>query len=72
MGIDSSMCEFALLSLLLIPLTKEPDFEFGWEELAIGSVAGCLICLARIFIAIAVSIGLAGPAQALMSTHGLH
>ena len=42
------------------------------QELLIGGVAGILISSGRILISIGVSLGLAGPAQSLMSTHALH
>ena len=70
MGIDSSLVEFGLFLFLLIPLSDE--LVIGWKEVALGSIAGILICLGRICIAIAVSVGLAGPSQSLMSTHALH
>ena len=72
MGVDASMVEFALLAFFLIPLCQEEGFTPGLEELAIGSIAGILICSGRICISIGVSEGLAGPAQSLMSTHALH
>lgn len=40
--------------------------------MARGSIAAFLIGNGRILIAIAVAEGIAGPAQALMSTHALH
>ena len=50
-----------------------PDFDFfNWRNLVVGTIAGVLIQAGRVFIAIAVSDGIAGPAQALMSTHALH
>lgn len=64
------MLEFFLFLFLLIPLSEE--MVIGWTDVGIGCVAGVLICLGRIFISIGVSNGLAGPAQALMSTHALH
>ena len=70
MGIDGSIVEFFLFIFLLFPLSSEMNVE--WRDIAIGSVAGCLICLGRVFISIGVSVGLAGPAQALMSTHAIH
>ena len=70
MGVDSSMCEYALYTFLLIPLSDEIDI--GWKEIGIGAGAGVLMCLGRIFISIGVSTGLAAPAQALMSTLALH
>ena len=71
-GIDSSILEFALYMFFFIPLSQNADFEIGFREILIGGVAGCLICLGRIFISIGVSVGLAAPAQSLMSTHALH
>ena len=69
-GIDASLIEFFIMSFLLIPLSDKLDI--GWKELAIGGIAGVLICTSRICISIGVSLGLAGPAQSLMSTHALH
>ena len=71
-GIDSSILEFILYSVFLIPLAQQEDFTLGIRELAIGAAAGTLIGSARIMISIGVSIGLAAPAQSLMSTHALH
>ena len=34
--------------------------------------AGLLMCLGRVFVTIGVAVGLAGPAEALMSTHALY
>ena len=70
MGIDASMIEFAVFSIVLYPLSQE--MTIGWRELGIGAVAGCLICSSRIFISIGISNGLAAPAQALMSTNSLY
>lgn len=61
MGFDSAILEWTLFLVLLIPLSQT-DFTFGWKEIAIGSIAGILITCGRICIAIAVSVGLAGPA----------
>ena len=70
MGIDASIFEFGLFCLFLIPLSQE--LTIGWREIGIGAAAGTLICLGRIFLAIAISNGLAAVVQALMSTHALH
>ena len=70
MGIDSGLIEFMIFSILLIPLRD--NFAYTWTDLLIGSIAGILGCLGRIFIAIGISVGIAGPAQSLMSTHALH
>lgn len=70
MGVDASGLEFLLLSFFLIPLSY--TFEYTWMDLLIGSIAGILIASGRICISIGISVGLAGPAQSLMSTHSLH
>lgn len=71
MGIDSAICEFFLLSFFFIPLYFRDDYDFQWIDLAIGAAAGVLISSGRILISVSIAIGLAGPAQALMSTHAL-
>lgn len=43
-----------------------------WKDIGIGFVAELLMETARILLSYGVAIGLAGPAQALMSTHALH
>jgi len=68
-AIDSNIVEFALFSLLLIPLSYR--FEFTLKDLVIGGIAGTLASLGRVFIAIGVADGIAGPAQAMMSTHAI-
>jgi len=71
-GIDTSMIEFGLYMLLFIPLLNNPEVNLTYTDMLIGGIAGCLVALGRILISVAVSIGLAGPAQSLMSTHALH
>ena len=66
------MPEFFILSLFLIPLSKNPEFTITMNDLLIGAAAGTLMCLGRIFVTIGVATGLAGPAEALMSTHALY
>ena len=58
--------------MFLIPLSKNDEFTITWNDLAIGMAAGMLMCLGRIFVTIGVAVGLAGPAEALMSTHALY
>ena len=62
MGLDTCILEFAAYQFFLIPLYNSEDFTIGWEELGLGTFAGILIAAGRISIAVAVSIGLAGPA----------
>ena len=67
----TAICEFFLLSFFFIPLYFRDDYDFQWIDLAIGAAAGVLISSGRILISVSIAIGLAGPAQALMSTHAL-
>lgn len=69
---DAAVLEFFILSMFLFPLFFSTDFEITWKDLAVGMAAGGLMCLGRIFVTIGVAIGLAGPAEALMSTHALY
>ena len=72
LGIDSTIFELLIFTFFLIPLVQREDFQPDTGEIIIGSVAGCLMSLGRIFISVAVAEGLAAPAQALMNTHSLH
>lgn len=56
----------------MIPLSGNAEFTITWGDLAIGMAAGFLMCLGRISVTIGVATGLAGPAEALMSTHALY
>ena len=70
---DAAVLEFFILSMFLFPLFFDGgDFTITWKDLAVGMAAGMLMCLGRIFVTIGVAIGLAGPAEALMSTHALY
>ena len=62
MGLDTCILEFFAYQFFLIPLYNSEDFTIGWEEIGLGCVAGLFIATGRIAIAVAVSIGLAGPA----------
>ena len=57
---DSNIFEYLFLSFLLIPLADK--FEYTQKDLLIGSAAGILAALGRVFIAIGVADGIAGPA----------
>ena len=70
-ALDAAVIEFFVLTLFLIPLSNT-DFTITWTDLAIGAGAGLLMCMGRVFVTIGVAIGLAGPAEALMSTHALY
>jgi len=69
---DAAVLEFFILSMFLIPLSEDSSFTITWEAMGIGMAAGLLMCLGRIFVTIGVATGLAGPAEALMSTHALY
>ena len=71
-SLDAAILEGLILSFFLIPLIKFEGYTPTWVDFAWGSLAGTLIVLGRVFIAIAVAEGIAGPAQSLMSTHALH
>ena len=62
MGVDSSLVEFFVYTLFLIPLSQVEGFEMGSREIGLGALAGVLICCGRIFISVGISVGLAGPA----------
>ena len=59
------------MSFFLIPLIKHHNFTPTWTDYAWGTLAGLLVVLGWIFIALSVSEGIAGPAQSLMSTNAL-
>ena len=71
-ALDAAVIEFFVLTLFLIPLSNNADFTITWEAVGYGTLAGLLMCLGRIFVTIGVAVGLAGPAEALMSTHALY
>ena len=48
------------------------DFTWSWEIFFQATLAGILMDSGRILIGMAVAVGQAGPAQALMSTHSLY
>ena len=71
-ALDAAILEFLVLTFFLIPLSNNPDFTITWKDLGLGMIAGLLMCLGRVFVTIGVAVGLAGPAEALMSTHALY
>jgi len=71
-ALDAAIPEFLVLSFFLIPLNGKMDFTLTWDDMGVGFAAGLLMCLGRISVTIGVAIGLAGPAEALMSTHALY
>jgi len=71
-GLDSMILEYGLFCIGTILLVKDEEFYFTWRVFGIGAVAGIMIGLGRIFVAMAVAVGIAAAVQALMSTHALH
>ena len=71
-ALDAAILEFFILTMFLFPLSSSTDFTITWTDLGIGMAAGLLMCMGRVFVTIGVAIGLAGPAEALMSTHALY
>ena len=71
-ALDAAILEFLILTLFLIPLSNNDDFTITWKDMGVGMAAGLLMCMGRVFVTIGVAIGLAGPAEALMSTHALY
>ena len=71
-ALDAAILEFFILTMFLFPLSSSGDFTITWSDLGVGMAAGLLMCMGRVFVTIGVAIGLAGPAEALMSTHALY
>jgi len=71
-ALDAAVIEFFVLTMFLIPLSGNVEFTITWNDIGLGTAAGMLMCLGRIFVTIGVAVGLAGPAEALMSTHALY
>ena len=71
-ALDAAVIEFFVLTLFLIPLSGNTEFTITMNDIWLGGLAGLLMCLGRIFVTIGVAVGLAGPAEALMSTHALY
>ena len=66
------MIEYVFFSCVTIYLATDDDFPLTFNNILIGTAAGTLMTLGRLFVSLAVAIGIAGPAQAMMSTHALH
>ena len=61
-ALDAAILEGLIMAFFLIPLIKYENYTPTWVDFAWCSLAGTLIVLGRIFIAIAVTEGIAGPA----------
>ena len=71
-AIDGILIESFLYSIIALFLLKDPNFDFTFQVFLTGTLSGCLRFTSVVLISIAVAVGLAGPAQSLMSTHGMH
>ena len=71
-ALDAAIIEFFVLTLFLIPLSGSTDFNIEAKDMLVGTGVGFLMCMARVLIAIGFAIGLAGPAEALMTTTALY
>ena len=67
---DAAWLTNILFCLFLISLTEK--MEITWRDIGLGFAAELLMETSRILLSYGISIGLAGPAQALMSTHALY
>lgn len=68
-AIDAAAPQNLIFCFFLIPLSTE--MTIGWRDVFIGLAAEGLMETARVLLSFGVEKGLAGPAQALMSTHAL-
>jgi drug/metabolite transporter (DMT)-like permease len=71
-AMDGFIMEYFCFSMLAIYLFVDGEIPMNARTLLLGMASGCLSSLGRLCIAIAVAVGIAGPAQALMATHSLH
>ena len=67
---DAAWLTNLLFFFFLIPL--QDKMVLTWTDIGVGFAAELLMETSRILLSYGVAIGLAGPAQALMSTHALH
>lgn len=61
-AVDSSVLEYGAFTFIFIFLVNSEDYQFTWSDFWIGTGAGILLQIARVFIAIAVSQGIASCA----------
>ena len=69
-AIDAAPIQNLILCFFLIPLSDKMTITF--KDIMIGTAAEGLMEAGRVLLAFGIEKGLAGPAQALMSTHALH
>jgi len=66
--VDSGILESLTFTLLMIWY----EGGYSWPYIISGSIAGCLMVLAKILVAHAVAEGMGGPAQALVACASLY
>jgi glucose uptake protein GlcU len=70
--IDGFIIEYTIFSLFAIYLGIHGEPDLSARNLIIGTIAGLFYSVSRINMSMAVAIGIAGPAQAMISTHALY
>lgn len=60
--IDSFILEYTFLTVITFFLLNSSEYEVRFMDFVIGTVAGALMCIARIFISVAVAKGIASCA----------
>jgi hypothetical protein len=70
--IDGFIIEYSFFTCLAVYLGFYGAPDLSLRNLIIGTIAGLLFSLARINMSMAIALGIAGPAQALISTHSLY
>mmetsp|Transcript_19121 Transcript_19121/g.32595 ORF Transcript_19121/g.32595 Transcript_19121/m.32595 type:complete len:148 (-) Transcript_19121:100-543(-) len=69
LAVDSAILESLTVAVIYFMYLGDNEFDTG--DFFIGGLAGSLMVLGRIFIAVGIAEGVAGPAQAIMSTNGI-
>mmetsp|Transcript_9665 Transcript_9665/g.14711 ORF Transcript_9665/g.14711 Transcript_9665/m.14711 type:complete len:260 (+) Transcript_9665:283-1062(+) len=70
LGLDSGILENLTFSVFSIYLLRTEGFSLS--QLFYGGASGLLLALGKVFIAVAVVEGMAGPAQAVMATNSVY
>eukprot|EP00355_Strombidium_rassoulzadegani_P003296 CAMPEP_0168614938 /NCGR_PEP_ID=MMETSP0449_2-20121227/4242_1 /TAXON_ID=1082188 /ORGANISM="Strombidium rassoulzadegani, Strain ras09" /LENGTH=315 /DNA_ID=CAMNT_0008655653 /DNA_START=170 /DNA_END=1117 /DNA_ORIENTATION=- len=69
LAIDSAILESLSCSIFFLVFMADNEVEI--EQLLIGGLTGGLMIIGRIYIAVGIAEGVAGPAQSVMSTNGI-
>ena len=71
-AVDGFLIEYSIMCVITCILVQDASFDFTLSVFFTGTTAGCFMCISRILLAIAIAVGIAGPAQSLNATHGIH